>query len=314
VTGYLPFVLSLSKHFGLRRILMSNKVIIEVRINEYTLRDQNPHVPYSPEEIANQALECWREGASIIHYHARDPKTGAPATDTKLYAETVRRIKEKSDLISMPTLGAWTLPAPADRIAHIVAMAKDPMTKPELGPIDMATGNVDMFEPEARRFKTTETVYMNTTKTWQFFAETMKSVGVKPVQALWHIGSVRATQAFVEMGLFEEPLYCELALMEGGVLAGHPGTIKGMEAFLDFFPQNAKWQWSVLSYGANLFSIAAAAMERGGHVSIGLGDYHYRELEFPTNARLVARVAQLARDMGREIATPAETRQMLGLG
>jgi uncharacterized protein (DUF849 family) len=193
-------------------------------------------------------------------------------------------------------------------------MAKDPMTKPDLGPIDMATGNVDLFDPTAKRFKTTETVYLNTTKTWQFFAETMKSVGVKPIQALWHVGSVRATQAFVEMGVFEEPLYCELALMEGGILAGHPGTIKGMEAFLDFFPAKGNWHWSVLSYGGNLFPVAAAAMERGGHVSIGLGDYHYRELEFPTNARLVSRVAQLARDMGREIATPAEARRMLGLG
>lgn len=220
---------------------MANKVIIEVRINEYTLRDHNPHVPYSPEEIASQALECWREGAAIIHYHARDPKTGAPSADPKLYAETVRRIKEKSDLITMPTLGAWALPSPEVRIAHIVEMAKDPLTKPELGPIDMATGNVDMFDPEAKRFKTTETVYLNTTKTWQFFAETMKSVGVKPVQALWHVGSVRATQAFVEMGVFAEPLYCELALMEGGIMAGHPGTIKGMQAFLDFFPANANW-------------------------------------------------------------------------
>lgn len=292
---------------------MAHKVIIEVRINEYTMRDQNPHVPYSPEEIAHQALECWREGASIIHYHARDPKTGAPSTDPQLYAETVRRIKEKSDLLTMPTLGAWTLPSPEARIAHIVEMAKDPTTKPEFGPIDMATGNVDMFDPVAKRFKTTETVYLNTTKTWQFFAETMKSVGVKPIQAMWHIGSLRATQALVEMGVFEEPIWCELALMEGGILVGHPGTIKGMEAFLDFLPPHANWHWSVMSYGGNLFPVAAAAMERGGHISIGLGDYHYRELEFPTNARLVARVAQLARDMGRELATPAETRQMLGV-
>jgi 3-keto-5-aminohexanoate cleavage enzyme len=292
---------------------MSNKVIIEVRINEYTLRDHNPHVPYSPEEIASQALECWREGAAIIHYHAREPKTGAPSADPKLYAETVRRIKEKSDLLTMPTLGAWSLPSPEARIAHIVEMANDPLTKPELGPIDMATGNVDMFDPETKRFKTTETVYMNTTKTWQFFAETMKSAGVKPVQALWHIGSVRATQAFVEMGVFAEPVWCELVLTEGGILAGHPGTVRGMEAFLDFLPQQANWHWSVMSYGGNLFPVAAAAMERGGHVSIGLGDYHYRELEFPTNAQLVARVAQLAHDMGRAVATPTEARQMLGV-
>ena len=292
---------------------MPNKVIIEVRINEYAMRDQNPNVPYSPEEISTQALECWREGASIIHYHARDPKTGAPATDAKLYADTVRRIKEKSDVITMPTLGAWWLPSVEARIAHIVEMAKDPMTKPDFGPIDMATSNVDTYDPQANRFKTNETVYMNTTKTWQYFAETMKSVGVKPIQALWNVPSIRATQAFIDMGIFTEPVYCELVLTEDWLLSGHPGTVKGMQAFLDFLPLKQNWQWSVLCVGGNLFPLVAAAIERGGHVSIGLGDYPYPELERPTNARLVARVAQIAREMGREVATPSEAREMLGL-
>jgi uncharacterized protein (DUF849 family) len=292
---------------------MSEKVIIEVRINEYVMRHPNPNVPYSPEEIAQQSLECWREGASIIHYHARDPKTGAPASDPKLYAETVRRIKEKSDLITMPTLGAWWLPSVEARIAHIVEMAKDPMTKPELGPIDMATSNVDTYDPTTKQFKTTETVYLNTTKTWRYFAETMKSVGVKPITALWSIPSIRATQAFLEMRLFTEPLYSELVLTEDWLLAGHPGTIKGLEAFLEFIPKGVKWNWSVLCVGGNLFAVAAAAMERGGHISIGLGDYPYPEMELPTNARLVSRIAQLARDMGREVATPEESRRMLGL-
>ena len=86
-----------------------------------------------------------------------------------------------------------------------------------------------------------------------------------------------------------------------------------MEAFVDFLQDKPKWQWSVMCVGGNLLPIAAAAIERGGHISIGLGDYAYPELELPTNARLVARIAQIAREMGREIATPAEARQMLGL-
>lgn len=293
--------------------MSNNKVIIEVRINEYTMRNPNPNVPYSPEEIATASLACWREGASFIHYHARHPQTGEPSAEHALYAETVRRIKDKSDLITMPTLGAWWIPSPEERISHIVEMAKDPATKPDCAPIDMATSNVDTYDPQAKRFKTDETVYLNTTKTWEYFAKTIRDSGVKTVQALWNISSVRHTQAFVEMGLFDEPLYTEIVLTEGGILAGHPGTIKGMEAFLDFIPDTPKWQWSVMSYGGNLLPIAAAAMERGGHVSIGLGDYHYRELELPTNARLVARIAQMAREMGREIATPAEAREMLGI-
>ncbi len=290
-----------------------DKVIIDVRINEYTLREENPNVPYSPEEIANQALECWREGASILHYHARDPQTGAPSADVKLYAEVARRVKEKSNMLILPTLGAWTLPSPEARIAHIVEMAKDPATKPDMAPIDMATSNVDMYNAKAKRFATEETVYLNTIKIMKYFAETINAAGVKPMQALWNVGSVRTTLAFVEMGLFPEPLYFEIALMEGGILSGHPGTVKGMEAFLDFLPSSLRCEWGVLCYGANLLPLVGPAIERGGHISIGLGDYAYPELETPTNARLIARAAQMAREMGRDIATPEETRKALGL-
>jgi uncharacterized protein (DUF849 family) len=296
---------------------LSDKLIIDVRINEYAMRDPNPHVPYSPEEIAAQALECWREGASIIHYHARDPRTGAPSADPTLYAETVRRIREKSDLIVMPTnIPANTVLAPVsseDRIAPIMEIAKDPATRPELAPIDMTTCNLDVFDPVAKRFKTTEMVYVNTTKSWQVFAESFKSVGIKPVPFLWNVGSIRALEAFLAMRVFQAPLWCEVVLTDGGHLVGHPGTIAGLDAFLDFFPTDAKWHWSVLSFGGNVFAVAAAAMERGGHVSIGLGDYHYQELELPTNAGLVKRVVELARDMGRPTATPAEARGVLGL-
>ena len=288
-------------------------LIIDVRINEYALRDDNPNVPYSPEEIANQALECWREGASILHYHARAPKTGAPSADVEHYAEVARRVKDKSDMLIFPTLGAWTLPTPEARIAHIVEMAKDPQTKPDLAPLDMGTSNVDMYDPTTKRFQTDEMVYVNTTKTLRYFTETLKTAGVKPMQGLWNISSIRTTQAFVEMGLFQEPLYMEIGLTEGGILAGHPGTVKGMQAFLDFLPSNLRCEWGVVCYGGNLLPLVGAAVERGGHIAIGLGDYPYPEMEAPTNAQLISRVARMAREMGRQVATPAETRQALGL-
>jgi len=67
------------------------KLIIEVRINEYASRKHNPNVPFGPEEICDEALRCWRQGASIIHYHARDPLNGAPSTKSEEYADTARR-------------------------------------------------------------------------------------------------------------------------------------------------------------------------------------------------------------------------------
>ncbi|MBV8773254.1 MAG: 3-keto-5-aminohexanoate cleavage protein, partial [Deltaproteobacteria bacterium] len=137
------------------------KLIIEVRINEYASRRRNPNVPFSPAEICDEAVRCWRQGASIIHYHARDPVTGSGSSNTEHYADTARRIREKSDLIIMPTLGAWTLPSPEARMSHIIEMAKDAATIPDFAPIDMTTSNVDYYDSGNQRFATEDVVYMN---------------------------------------------------------------------------------------------------------------------------------------------------------
>jgi uncharacterized protein (DUF849 family) len=98
--------------------MAERKLIIQVRVNEGTPRDVSPHIPYSPEEIADQAIECWRQGASVVHYHARDPQTGAASTEVDLYADVVRRIKQESDLITFPTLGASALATAEERVAR----------------------------------------------------------------------------------------------------------------------------------------------------------------------------------------------------
>ncbi len=290
------------------------KLIIEVRINEYASRKHNPNVPFTPDEICHEALQCWRQGASIIHYHARDPHSGAPSSNTEYYAETARLIHDKSDLIVMPTLGAWTLPSPEARMSHIIEMAKDPATLPDFAPIDMTTSNVDSYDVRKRRFLTEDVVYMNPTKTLRYFAETIRASGVRPYVALWNVSSIRVTAAFVEAGLLEQPLYGGIVLSESGLFAGNPGSVRGLEAMVDFIPAGLALHWSVMCVGGNLFPLAGAALERGGHIAIGLGDYPYSELGTPRNADLVERIAQIARETGREIASPPEARRILGLG
>ncbi|MBF6559906.1 MAG: 3-keto-5-aminohexanoate cleavage protein [Candidatus Binataceae bacterium] len=291
-----------------------NKLIIEVRINEYASRKHNANVPFSPAEICEEALRCWRAGASIVHYHARDPHSGAPSALSEIYGETARRIRDQTDLLVMPTLGAWTLPSPEARMSHIIELARDPATRPDFAPIDMGTSNVDAYDARNRRFISDETVYLNTTRTLQFFARTIREAGVRPVAVLWNVSAIRTTAAFVEAGLFEEPVYSEIVLTEGGLFAGNPGTVRGLAAMADFFPASIRMPWTVMCAGGNLFPIVGAAIERGGHIAIGLGDYPYTELGTPRNAELVERVAGMARVMGREVATPSETRSMLGIG
>ena len=289
------------------------KLIIEVRINEYASRKRNPNVPFSPEEICGEALRCWRQGASIIHYHAREPESGAPSSKTEYYADTARRIREKSDLIVMPTLGAWTLPSPEARMSHIIEMAGDSTARPDFAPIDMTTSNVDMYDARQRRFVTDDVVYMNPTRTLRYFAETIRASGVRPYVALWNVSSIRVSAAFVEAGLLEQPLYGGIVLSESGLFAGNPGSVRGLEAMIDFIPPDLSLHWSVMCVGGNLFPLVGVALERGGHIAIGLGDYPYPELGTPRNADLVERIAQMAREVGREIASPSEARETLAL-
>jgi uncharacterized protein (DUF849 family) len=291
------------------------KLIIQVRVNEGQMRTANPHVPYSPEEIASTIVECWREGASVVHYHAREPGSGKASTDPALYAEVVRRVKKECDIITFPTLGAAMLPTVQERLAHIVQMAKDPATKPDCVPADMLTTNIDFYDREQKRFRGgSERVYLNTTKMLQELCEKTRAVGVKPVAMMWNIAGVRLTQAFIEMGLFEEPLMCEFTVFGDGFEEfGHPATVKGLQALTDFVPPGANWHWMVSVIHANPFPVHAHAIANGGHVAIGLGDHGFPELDYPTNAQLVTRVADMARNMGRQVATAAEARQMFGL-
>lgn len=290
----------------------TDKLIITLHANGPP-RASNPNLAYSPEEIAEQAIECCALGASIVHYHATEPETGAQSNDPALYAETVRRIRAECDMITFPTLGATFAPADG-RVSHIVEMARDPATRPDCVPLDMLTTNLDSWNAERRSFTTQERVYSNTTGTLIDIAQKVGAVGVTPVPMLWNVAGVRLTRALIEMGVLAEPLFCEVSLYGEQFLGfGHPATVKGLESIVDFIPPDCDWRWTVSVIGANPFAVIAAAIERGGDVAIGLHDHPFAELGLPTNAELVRRVVDLAHAMGREVATAAEAREILGM-
>lgn len=290
------------------------KLIIEARVNEYMMREQgNPHVPYTPAEIARDAALCREAGASILHFHARTA-TGAPDHQAASYAETVRRIRAASDILVHPTLGYVTLDAgPEARIAHVLEMAKDPAGAPHFAPMDMGSVNVDRYNAQARRFETSELVYRNSTGTLTHFAHAIRGAGLKPYLVAWTIGFTRYVGAFMDMGLLDEPGFVCFCLTDNTFLGGHPGTTRGLQAHLDFLPEGRRIEWTVVNFGGNLLALAAAIIAQGGHISIGLGDYTYPELGQPTNADIIRRVAAIARDLGREIASPAEAKAILGM-
>jgi uncharacterized protein (DUF849 family) len=287
------------------------KLIIEVRVNEGAGRAPNPNVPWTADEIAEDVLACVEQGASIIHYHARTPD-GGNSTDAAEYVAIERAIRQRCDVITMPTLGAL-MAAPPNRISHIEAMAWDPATRPDCVPIDVITTAMALYDENTGQFRGEDRVYENSVATLKRLCDGVKAVGVKPVAMLWNVASIRVAEALKKLGYFDDPLYCEIILFGGMTMAfGHPSTVRGLHSMLDFMPRDQTWHWSAHGH-SNTLGIAAAAIEAGGHVTLGLGDYPYPELGTPTNADLVALVAQMARAMGREVANVAEAREIVGM-
>lgn len=291
-----------------------DKLIIDARLNEYTFREPNPNIPFSPEEIARDAAACCEAGASIVHYHARDPESGAPSADPALYAESARRIRGACDAIIMPTLGANTVVDLDARISHIESMAKEHETRADLVPLDLASISLGMWRPGMSEVGGDDLVYYNSVAALKALAARAQAVGAKPMAAIWNVGSLRLLEAFVETGVLPGTIFAELFTTEGGLIAGHPGTPRGLEALIDFVPDSVDCVWAAACYGANALPLVELAIERGGHVAIGLGDYAYPEIGdgVPTNAEVIAEVASIARRKGREIATPSEARARLG--
>ena len=292
-----------------------DKLIIDARLNEYTFRDPNPNVPYSPEEIAADAAACRQEGASIVHYHAREPDTGTPSSDPALYAETARQIRAACDAIIMPTLGANTVTNLDERIGHIESMAKDAATRAEMSPLDLASISLGIWREGMPQVGGDELVYYNSIGVLRASAARSRAVGAVPMAAIWNVGSLRILEALAQTGVLPNTIFAELFTTEGGLIAGHPGTRRGLQALIDFVPTSIDCLWAAACYGANAMDLVEMAIEQGGHVAIGLGDYAYPEIGNgqPTNAEVIAAVSELARRKGRAISTPKEARARLGL-
>lgn len=287
--------------------MTKKKLIINVRLNEWEMRGPNNNIPYTPDEIANDAYECYQAGANLVHVHARGPN-GEKSHSPELYAEITHKIRERCDILIHTTLGNVYLEGDAKtRIKHVEA------AMPDIATIDIGSTNMDKFDREKMKFDTTKQLYANTIESCMYFANIMKEIGVKPSLGLWNVSFMRTAGVFLDLGLLDSPALAIIPLSGGDLIAGHDATPDGLRAFFHAEPSNDRLQWCVCSKHANIFPVAAVAIAHGQHVAPGLGDYQYPELGCPTNAELTHRIANMARDMDREIATPAELRQMLNM-
>jgi uncharacterized protein (DUF849 family) len=241
------------------------KMILEARINEYAMRDQNPNVPWTADEIAESAARCRAEGAAIVHFHAR-AEDGSPLHTAEAYAEIIRKVRAKSDILVHPTLGWFSNDHdPAGRADCVTTLARDSATKPDIAPIDTGSTNLETYDPVARTFSHADRVYTNRTDTLEVYAHAFRRSGIKPQLVCWSVGFMRRAFALMEMGLVDEPAYVLLNMTDGPYLTGHPGTPEGLRAHLRFLPSDRKVEWLANIVGGNLLDLAEMAARQGGH-------------------------------------------------
>jgi uncharacterized protein (DUF849 family) len=286
-------------------------LVIEVRCNENTMRGASPHVPYSAEEIAREAEKAWRAGASILHWHARDPVSGVPRHDVADYADVVKRVRETTDLITQPTLGYTAAAAVEDRIAHIAALADDPLLRIEMAPVDFGPVNVDFWDAEAARFVPGDAVYANSRAAIEATLRGLQAARTPVTTVCWDVAQVRTALRFREAGLTPARTFWELPFTGDAFPAGPQAEIHELLALVAAIPPGEPWL--VMCFNGDVMALAAWAITLGGHVAIGTGDHDYLRLGAPDNGELVARVAQLAETVGRPVATPAQAREIIGL-
>ena len=288
---------------------MADARFVVVRANEFSQRTTNANIPYSAEELAADAAACEAAGAAMYHFHARDPDSGAPRWDTESYRRAMEALRDATQMAIMPTLGASTVPDPADRLTHIVELCKDPRTRPDLVPIDMGSFNVDPYDPTTKTFRTEDITYVTPVRALRELVARCTDLGVRAVPVAWNIGSVRLIEAFLDMDLLESPTYVELTLSDL-LLTTHPPTEAGLRAYVDIFPA-ADLHWTALHYGGDIGLLAGTIGQLGGGIAIGLGDHPHDDHE--TNADLVTRSVDQLRSGGHNVGTAADFRAAFDL-
>ncbi|MBO0728829.1 MAG: 3-keto-5-aminohexanoate cleavage protein [Acidimicrobiaceae bacterium] len=286
-------------------------VIIEAAINGATSKEQNPHVPRTPEEITSDALDCLEAGAAIIHNHIdRAGITEAEAADR--YLEGWRPIlAERPDALLYPTVHFGSQSTPGG-YEHLIPLAASGLLRVGLAdPGSVNLGGVDAQGVPAGRF-----VYANSFSDIGRAFEICAEHRLGPSLAIYEPGFLRTTLAWWRAGRLPAGAMVKLYFStDRGLLGapfGLPPTPKALDAYLELL-EGCDLPWAVSVVGGDVASseVAALALELGGHLHLGLE--FYAGPGTPTNAELVSEAVRLCQKHGRPIATPIQAAELLHL-
>ena len=286
------------------------RLIIAVGLNENVTRDQNPNVPITPSEIAADIADCVAAGASIIHVHCRNPLTGDPIMDEPdAYLELFRTIHAEVDALVYPT---YPNGEKVDRYKHVKALMEDPASGLEIAPI--IAGSADLTPPLdlARRAPDRDWLLHMPLPDLFYQLELARQHGLFVSHDVMEPGGLRTVISLFRDGQYVHPVLLKF-FMSDRMGFGFPAEPEYLDVWAGLVPADFDGEWLVLPYGVDYeksMALWRRAIERGGHVRVGVGDSPAVVDGFlPTNAERVAQMAAVAREMGREVATLADVRE-----
>ena len=274
---------------------------------------KSSHVPITPKQIAEAAVEAAKAGAAVVHCHVRDPETGAPARRLDLYREVTDRIRSADvDMVLNLTAGmggdlifgnvesplplsekGTDMAGATERVAHVAECL------PEICTLDCGTMN----------FSLGDYVMTNTPSMLREMARQMTALGVRPEIEAFDTGHLWFAKQLVEEGLIEDPVLIQLCM---GIPWGAPDDLNTYMAMVNNVPDN--WTFSAFSIGRNAMAYPAAAVLAGGNVRVGLEDNLYiGKGQLATNGQLVEKAVNVIENMGARVIGPAEVREKLKL-
>jgi len=282
---------------------MSDKVIISAALTGvFATRKQSPYIPYTAEEIAEEARRAVEAGAAIVHIHARQDN-GMPAFDVESYAMIDAAVKAVcDDVIINYSTGAIGIDRET-RIHQVSAL------KPDMAALNMGSMNYAIYSRKAKTFYH-DHIFANPFKDIQFFLEAMNEAGTRPEMECFDTGHINNAQPLIDLGILKPPYQFSLIL---GVLGGIPASTKNLVHQVDQLPDNSFWQ--LIGIGTKQWKWVAAALSMGGNVRVGLEDNLYLPdgSVAKSNGESVAKAVELARLVGMEPASVAEAREVLKL-
>jgi uncharacterized protein (DUF849 family) len=294
-------------------LAMNRDVFITAAITgSGSTQDRSPHVPRSPEDIANSAIDAAKAGASVVHCHVRDPETGVPSRRLDLYRELTDRIRSADidvvlnltagmggDIVfggtenPLPTVDGTDMVGASERVAHVAQCL------PEICTLDCGTMN----------FAEADYVMTNTPGMLRAMGQMMTTLGVKPEIEAFDTGHLWFAKQLVAEGILEPNALVQLCM---GVPWGAPDDLNTFMAMVNNVPP--EWTFSAFGLGRSQMPYVAASVLAGGNVRVGLEDNLMLDKGvLATNAQLVERARGIVENLGAKVIGPAEVREKLGL-